>query len=92
MQIDEKDNDVIKAVDVRNGLGKMYKAYDQRYGHYRNLGRSATPGASSSSAQPLFSMWDQEEETVIMTNDWELYNIDRVIFRPEERVNLNVLE
>ena len=58
MCIDEKDDDVIKAVDVRDGLDKMYKAYDQRYGHYRNIGRGSAPGASSSSAQPLFSMWD----------------------------------
>ena len=70
----------------------MYKAYDQRYGHYRNLGRGSTLVTSSSSVQPLFTIWDQEEEIVTRTNDLEHYIIDRVIFRPEKRANLNILE
>lgn len=42
--------------------------------------------------EPLLSMWGQEAEIMIGTNDLEHYNIDRVLFQSDERANLDVLE
>lgn len=47
------DENVIIKKDIRDSLEKMYRAYDHRYGYYRNLGRSFSSDISSLSDQPL---------------------------------------
>lgn len=54
---------MIKVKDVINIAifqKKMYRACDQRYSYFRNLGYFTSLGASSSSVHSIFSMWDQE--------------------------------
>lgn len=58
--INKNDDDVTKEKVVRDDLGKIYRAYNQIYCHYRNLGHSLSSDVSLS-VQLLFSMWNQEE-------------------------------
>lgn len=91
VRIDEKDKDVIKEKDVRDGLEEMYIASDRRYSHFRKLGRSSFVSASSSGPQTFPSMWNQEENSETCTNDLDRYIVDRVLFCPKEKANIDVL-
>lgn len=61
--------DEIKEKNVRDCLEHMYRAYDQIYSHFRNLGRLFSLGASSSGGDTLQLMW----------GNLEYYNIDSVL-------------
>lgn len=69
----------------------MCKLYDLRYCHYKNSHGSSSIDASSSSVDPLGSMWDTEEESGCDTNDFDHYNVNRMLFSPNEKKNFDVL-
>lgn len=91
MHINENDDDIIKQKDVRDGLEKTFRGYDQRYGHFRNVGRSSSSNGSSLRVEPLFTMWNQGK-IVTGRNDLECYTIDQVFFHLEEKANHDVFE
>lgn len=75
--------DEIKEKNVRDGLERMYRAYDQRYSYFMNLGCLFFCACYKFKWHTLQLMWVRDRY-----KNLECYNIDRVFFHPEEKATL----